>query len=750
MQGTGKGEQLNSMKRYILRCFAMTCIMALLLSTIGLAVEVAVDVSSSEVMVEDILTEDEIAFMQSQEVYVVGYMPDLQPMSYLHGEELAGAAVDVFSAIAEALELNVEYVNLGVEGASINDVDFCITRQCPDIENIAQISPSYFDMPYVMIHNDNLGTTIDLPVGILAYYDRSQDDLDAMFDGAEVIVFSQFDDLNAAFADDSIRGMVLSTARYNVSKGLISSENYTIDLLTDHYYYAFAYPSHFSQDKIDILNKMIGYLDTSAISYSILNHSTYVYTPNFTLAELIAANPMRALQIAMIIVLIVVAAVGVMQALANRKEKRNLKRTLTVDSVTGLATLHHFETELLHLMDEKPQKQYTIFCLDIDNFKYINELYGYNTGTLVLKAYGEYLRETATTALVIARSFADQFWILIPTLDIHVGYLGEGAHFMEPGFADFNQPLGRDYHYSHSIGYYHITDPTLSISYMCNCAKLAKDLGKETAGLTIHGFTPQMSQERDKSNEIVSHMKTGVANKEFVVYYQPQVHLKTEQTVGAEALVRWVRDGKLVPPNDFIPIFEKNGFIETLDYYVLGEVCQFIQSHKSDNLPVISVNLSGVTIMKHNFVQQVAGIVDSYGLSPRQLDLEITESALIKNFAVATDKIRQLRELGFTIAMDDFGVGISSLGRLKNIPLDTLKIDRQFIVDALGSKKGASIVAHIVGMAQELQLETVAEGLETNQQIEFFRNLGCDVGQGYGFARPMPQSDFLAFLEKQN
>lgn len=202
------------------------------------------------------------------------------------------------------------------------------------------------------------------------------------------------------------------------------------------------------------------------------------------------------------------------------------------------------------------------------------------------------------------------------------------------------------------------------------------------------------------------------------------------------------------PPNDFIPIFEKNGFIERLDYYIFEQVCGWIQSHKGEGIPPISVNLSGITLVQADLCDNLKRIMEQYEITPDQIDVELTETAFVDSSDEALSAVSQLKAMGLAISMDDFGAGISSLNRLKKIDIDTLKIDRELIIDQEENEKGASILKNILMMAKDLNVKTVAEGIETQQQLEILQSFGCDMGQGYYFSRPVSGAQLLALCKR--
>ncbi|MFI3228268.1 MAG: bifunctional diguanylate cyclase/phosphodiesterase [Clostridia bacterium] len=476
----------------------------------------------------------------------------------------------------------------------------------------------------------------------------------------------------------------------------------------------------------------------------------FAYDTNvdLTFTNYLIENPVKLLQILLLLILFTSFIIAIMIALFQRNNKNKLISDLNIDKLTGLSTQYHFEVELKRYLTENPLCNYTIFSFDLDNFKYVNEIYGHATGSKLLQEIGEYLKKSMPDALLIARQTADQFLIFLETEHIFTDILISEKPELIANFLNSEHCLGSDYNFSFSIGFHHIIDKSQDVNYLVNCARLARDLGKNINGYTINEFTPEMALKRAKNNEIVAKMKTSIKNKDFIMYYQPKVDLKTEKIVGAEALVRWIHEGKMIPPNDFIPVFEKNGFIVTLDYYVLDEVCNFLSKYSDKKLPVISVNLSAVTIMKDDLLDKISSSISNSKVPPKMLDFEITESAIVDNFDSAIKKIHILKDLGFTIAIDDFGVGISSLSRLKSIPIDTLKIDRLFVIDAIENQKDSMIVTAIINLAKSLKMKTVVEGIENIEQKEFFEKLDCDIAQGYYYSRPLTETDFLQYLEQ--
>lgn len=426
---------------------------------------------------------------------------------------------------------------------------------------------------------------------------------------------------------------------------------------------------------------------------------------------------------------------------------KKLQSLVNYDALTGLCTEHRFREEVKKMLLEHPERKYAIITANVDNFKYINTSYGYEVGTKVLVIIGELLKQVASYPELVTRSYKDNFLLLVESDKIET-LINEKESMFTALSSPVKAVTSKEFTLSYSLGYYHIVDVTQEIDRMIDCAIIAMRKGKDTTGYTLHGFTKEMQLEQMNNGDITATMYDAILKKEFVVYYQPKVSLVDGCIVGAEALVRWIRKGKVVPPNDFIPLFEKNGFIEKLDYYVLDAVCEFIEKHVQQRIPRISVNLSGVTLMNEGLEQHYREILASHNVKQEQIVIEVTESALAIQFSEAVERIESLKREGFIIAMDDFGTGVSSLNRLKDVNIDLLKMDRGFIVDSVGNKKGVAVIKNMLHMASELKLESIGEGIETEDELNLMKDLGCDIGQGYYFSKPMPPNEFLFKLQE--
>lgn len=269
----------------------------------------------------------------------------------------------------------------------------------------------------------------------------------------------------------------------------------------------------------------------------------------------------------------------------------------------------------------------------------------------------------------------------------------------------------------------------------------------------IEYFSPQLMMNVMRQKEILANFKYAINNNEFIIYYQPKVRVSDKKICGAEALVRWKKDGKIISPGEFITIFEKDGSIRELDFYVLETVCKFIKNNIIGKLePIrISTNFSRLHLKDVNFAKKISDILDKYEIPHSFIEVELTESEDFSDYVIMEKVVDELRGIGVSTSIDDFGTGYSSLNMLKRTQLDLIKIDKSFIPeDSLNpaTQKDFIMFKQIIDIAKSLGMETVAEGVETDLQYDYLKNVSCDIVQGYLFDKPLPEDIFLERLVK--
>ena len=425
-----------------------------------------------------------------------------------------------------------------------------------------------------------------------------------------------------------------------------------------------------------------------------------------------------------------------------RIASNNMRIQLEIDPITKGNTYYKFKSLVNEILINDKLNKYVIIVADINGFKYINELYGYDIGNKVLKIISVYFDDYFKSNGIIARTHSDNFVIFTK---IKADYKIEDINaYILPKINDL---LGDNFRLLFSVGMYLCKDDE-SIDYMADCAAFAKNEVKGNSLNALSLYTEKMKEKKLFNNNVISMMETSLLNNEFYMIYQPKYCLKTNKLIGSEALVRWkTKDGQDLSPNQFIMIFEKNGFIVKLDYYVMEKVCKFIAS-TNIKLPVISVNLSGRTLLNNDLVKDYCNIVNKYNLSTNQIEIEITEGVFIDNHDLIKERLKEFKDAGFTISMDDFGSGVSSLNRLQNIDVDIIKLDKVFIEKTINNEKGHTIVKNIVNMCKELNIKTVAEGIENKLQLDKLKSINCDIGQGYYFSKALTEHEFKLLVTK--
>ena len=423
-----------------------------------------------------------------------------------------------------------------------------------------------------------------------------------------------------------------------------------------------------------------------------------------------------------------------------RSKAKSLERLhylANYDVLTGIFNKNKFIEETRDMLDEHPDVKMAFVRMDIDRFQLINAFYGTSAGDEVLKFVAESVKNYVSKYEVVTygRMEADVFALCLPYEDVKDAL--DHVYAIRNHFKSY--PL--EFDIVPAFGIYVIEDKELPIEIMLDRAKLAAKTIKGQYLNNYAFYTDDIGDALEEEQQIVNEMAHALETEQFAVYFQPKYNVKSRLPVGAEALVRWEHPEKgMISPGKFIPIFEKNGFITKLDYFVWNRVCFMLRGwlDEGEKPNPVSVNVSRVNLFNPNIVPIICDLVDSYEVPRELLQLELTESAYADATLAMKDKVQKLREEGFQVLMDDFGSGYSSLNVLKDIEVDVLKIDMRFFETSEIGGRGENIVASVVRMAKWLDIPTIAEGVEKEEQVEFLKNIGCEYVQGYYFAKPMP------------
>ncbi len=412
-----------------------------------------------------------------------------------------------------------------------------------------------------------------------------------------------------------------------------------------------------------------------------------------------------------------------------------------LDYLTGLSNrwgLHDYYSSLglgkiIHAM-----------YIDVDNFKRVNDVYGHSMGDELLVAISNLI--TTYTEGFAARIGGDEYVVLLDgeCSRKHVTRIAEEL-LKNMQNMDFRKDVLSLISLSIGIVFGQKTDmPLDDILYKCDAAMYkAKNDGKNR-----FAFFQALDESIRLKKSIETEMEEALRTKQFVVYFQPKINMVSSELYGAEALCRWVHpeDG-LRSPALFIPIFEKNGFISKLDFYIYEETCKLKAGWKGtplEHLP-ISVNLSRLHLYDKMLPFELADIADEYGIPYGELEIEITESVFIKDTEELVKMVAALKKQGFMVSIDDFGAGFSALNLLKDLPVDTIKLDKEFLQGSADDARGKKVLKNIISLCKDLKLEVVVEGIETKPQIDFVTSCGCRIAQGFFYAKPLPLHEFEVF-----
>lgn len=435
-------------------------------------------------------------------------------------------------------------------------------------------------------------------------------------------------------------------------------------------------------------------------------------------------------------------------------QKRKLVSSI-YDPLTNLWTRQYFEKEAAKMIKRYSKNKFMLIECDIRAFKFINQNYGEESANKTLILYAETLQKLSDQYHgLIGRGFADRFYVFLKIRSVH-----HAMNIFKEQLEIFNKRIkSSDIPFFPKFGISFLipkdTQSATSIQELIGQASFAKSTIKDNMMIQYSIYNSRLNRKITQEQYIESHMQQALENGEFFVMYQPKISLEDEKLVGAEALVRW-RSPKfgLLAPDNFIPLFEKNGFITTLDFYVYEQVFKYIQTMIENNIPIvpISVNMSRNHSKPEKFMHQFIELFKKYEIPPKLVQIEILERSFMDSETLReiTDA---LHKEGFSVAMDDFGSGESSLNMLTKIPVDVLKFDRDFLRSSTNEKgeiddKSAGFIQILIELSKQLNKETVFEGVETRQQMEFLKKIQCDQAQGYYYSRPLTSEDFLQFIK---
>ncbi|MEG0792819.1 MAG: GGDEF domain-containing protein [Lachnospiraceae bacterium] len=435
-----------------------------------------------------------------------------------------------------------------------------------------------------------------------------------------------------------------------------------------------------------------------------------------------------------------------------KKSDEKIIKMAYYDSLTGAANLERFKLDSANLFAELGPQKYTLLNFDIKQFRYLNKELGYEAGNQLLIHITNCLKNIVQKKETFARVGADQFLLLFlnkASDEEMKSYIND----LRDNIVEWNR-ISKGYYLAKlTFGVYYVGEQDSDVMIPIEKSNIARKSIKNSYELNIAVYTKKIQDRIEYEKELENSVSQALENDEFKLYIQPKYNLLTEEIVGGEALVRWIKpDGTRIMPDDFISLFEKTGAIYSMDMYMLKQVCRFIRSQLNRNIASvpISINQSRCYMYDQTYVDTICRQLKDEEVSTNMIELEITENIVYGDLDKLIKVLEALHQKGFFVSLDDFGSGYSSLNVLKELRVDAIKLDRFMLSETLDSKREETVVTNIIKMARELEMSVVAEGVETLEQANFLREAGCEIAQGYYYSKPVPAEEFeYMLLHKQ-
>ena len=697
------------------------------------------------------------ALVQSDETLTVGVPVDRCPVFYCDAGtgEVTGIGVDLMRAAAEEAGLDVAFKAVDeptLKDALDSDAYDLVMPFGSAIKSASGqasvVSENLMQTPFtlVTVGDRSLPQLDDLRVGMLRSLGGGAETVKQLYPGIEIVSYETMDDsvnalragqVDALLHNSYVWSYVLQKPAYS-DLAVQPSTMFTMD------FRAGTLDTPAGRALIERLDEGIAKLPDTRRQAVVLDYTSRKLYRNDISDYLYQFGPI-ALVVALILVLLIAFVVQRMRT-QRLKQEEEMHWLLDHDPQTGVLNLNGFRKRVEELLRAHPDIPYLLSYNNIKNFKYINDSMGMVAGDKLLRFWVEKTLPVLSGFEAVGRIEADHFAILRRS---------GGEEQMAQDVIDVLEPVqnffidqGKDMQVQLCSGIYVLTPEDyqdIDVDHMLDFARVAERRLRESGKEGYEFYNPDQWERGQRAADICGHLLLAIQSGEIEVQYQPQVDYATGEIVGAEALCRWnhAKLGWLLP-TEFVPALEETGLIFELDYYVWERVCQDLRRWNAQGVRrSVAVNLSRCDIAQGKDIpSHFSDLVKAYGLTPDQLRVEFTESAYVRDTALLVKTTAELRERGFQVEMDDFGSGFSSLNMLKEVQVDRIKLDLDFLGGAGDPEKGRVIISNVIAMVRSLGMGLIAEGVETEEQAEFLRSQGCAEMQGFFFHKPLPVEDF--------
>ena len=694
------------------------------------------------------LTRKEVEMIQNS-TFKVAFESGHDFFSYINKDgKPDGLLINLINSITTRYGITIEYLPYRMDGSGENSLEYVVENADVILSSLGRykdfisdfsLTDTYMDIPYTVLVDEELyysdNDKTKARIGILHNLFIPQDETDGLPYDVSIIAYDSISQIYSDFNNNKIDGFFVSECAIPMVREHIRGSYFVLptDASTP---YKMWISNELGKDYINIFNVIFEQISPQIFEKLMLEEQAKYKAPPKIEDIMVANLPL----LISIIVFIIFFLVVIYLSLVMKNEKK-LKNIVEVDSITGLMTITKMMSEVTKLLENSKPNEYYILSCDIDNFKTINQTYNIEKGNELLCAVANSMRKYASKDVLMCRLQNDIFVVFGKRSNVD-NFSTTTLLFSQERCDEIIQSIGISSILHFSTGVYVIENKHVSIEKAIDNVRKARYISKTKHGNVVTIYSEELKLKTEKENEIYANMEKAIKNKEFFIVIQPKIELETGKLVGGEVLVRWKNEyGKLIYPEDYIPLFEGNSFIVNLDIYVFEETCRFVKS-ATVPLPHLSINISIMTALSENFVENYMEILDRYNLKPKQFELELTESALDYNYEKIYKVTMKLKRLGFILSLDDFGKGASSLARINSLDVDIVKLDRGFIANNINKEKGNSVVNSTIALVINLGIRTLAEGIETKEQLDMLVEFGCDLGQGYLFDMPLSTSEF--------
>lgn len=703
------------------------------------------------------LSREEADYIKENKTIRVAVSSDTEPLYYFDGQTYKGMIVDSLQAMAEEVGLEVEYVVTASDKESIEALKAGTVDVVPDFyadyvyeeQNHVLMSKPYLEMQYIEISSKTAlpkkeETIVAACPGCflndlyikkhysdesIIYYQSEKECVEAVRNKkADVTFVNQYTARLLLGEDRNLRlnGNIIYDAGHGIAIA-VSEDNPTL---------------------YRIMNKAITNQNPETFSQIVDNYSSG--TEKVSLQRYVYDNLFQVVLIGFAVFCLIIIVLLYIEW-QRRKYEKHLYELAYKDTLTGLGNVKQFEDLASKRWLEYRGQTVCLISMDISHFTTINETYGRAVGDQVICYAGQMLSDLFSKWGIVARNEVDNFFLLgvcdsEERLNVIIKDIKEKiGTFRYEGDNGFSEDINITYNFG--IVREKCTGST-SIKKLIDRAQMARKSAKKTSS-HVRIFNDEMEKQLLREKIIEDNMESALANGEFAVYYQPKYCMTDNRIIGAEALVRWnSKEYGFMRPDEFIPIFENNGFIVELDFYIMEKVYEMLRLRLDQGKKTVrvSINQSRMHFAQKNYIERLNALREKYQIPDELIELELTESIFADIHDIRT-VVEQLKENRYYLSMDDFGSGYSSLNMIKEIPLDTLKIDKSFLEDDVtDSDRYQKVVKKVVELAKDLNMEIICEGVEKPTQAEFLQSVGCIYAQGFLYARPMPEKDFSKLL----